>query len=679
MMNGRPRLSLLPPLLAMILLVITAGEMAAQRLEVSPRALLFPCTVAGERQRMTITLRNTGSSPLSIRGFKVPNGVPFIVPGETNFVLGPNQRRIDTITFAPSTPDLQWDVFLVIAAGQETDSVRLRARSSPPPRIRANPDRLNFESAPGDDTTEQCLMLENPSCRPITITDLDISGGNRDYRIVPPMQLPATLDGGERRRICVELLPGPPGPVNERLTIETNTSGPVTVQLQGMRSGPGLVVTPGRGLDFRAVPVNTISHELRVGIVNLGIGPVNIPNNWELLGPDSTDFTVTPPSLPAQLSPRGADTIWFSVRFSPVDTGQKLARLRIGIARLPLALLRGVGVETGTVAAIPEVDMGPVLVGKSRTATDTLAITNDNAPPTELDRIQMTGPHAGQFTLTGPAFGPLPPGASLRYDVTFTPDGTGERTATALFHLRHGAIIPVRLRGTGTAREQHRFWIDTVTANVGERLELRLLASPDIAPSEQITRYTVTLRYAPTALYLHSSTGADGVDDQVDFQDQNGLVTVTHEGTTALSGPVLARFAMEGLASGRLENPVELVSVSLNDEASGTQSHNGLVWLLGCDIRRGVGFGRPVVARGAWPSPAIDELTIRYLAPSESEPVVGFIDLTGHRIPGPKLPQGTGEEQETTIRLDGLRPGFYLLELRSGTGRSALPVVIGGQ
>lgn len=677
-MNGHTRLSLLLPSLAALLLVMMAGEAAAQRLEVSPRTLVFPCTVAGERQKMTIEIRNTGSSPLMIRGFRVPNGAPFIVPNQTNFSIGPNRSRIDTITFAPTTADLEWDVFLDIVAGPETDKVRLQARSSPPPRIQANPDRLNFESAPGGDTTEQCLILKNPSCRPLTITSLDIPGN--DYRIVPPLQLPVTLDGGEWRRVCIERLPGPPGPVNGRLTIRSNTGGPVDVQLQGMRSGPGLVVTPSRGINFHEVPVNTISYEERVGIVNLGPVPVNIPDDWELRGPDSTEFSVTPPPLPAQLRPRGDDTLWFSIRFSPTGTGEKLAGLRIGNnARLPLALLRGVGSTTGALARVYEIDMGPVVAPGSRTAPDTLVITNNGAPPTGLDRIEMTGPHASQFTLTGPASGPLPPGTSLVYDVTFTPDGTGERTATALFHMGRGAIIPVRLRGTGTARAQHRFWIDTVTATVGDRLELRILAAPDIVASEAITKYTVTLRYAPTALYLHSSTGADGTADRIDYQDQDGTVTLTHEGTTALSGPVLARLAFEGLASGRPENPVELVSISLNDEASSTQSRNGLVRLLGCDIPRGVGFGRPVVARGAWPSPATTELTIRYLAPSESQPTVGFIDLTGNRTTGPLLPQGTGEEQEATIRLDGLRPGFYLLELRSGTGRSALPVIVGGQ
>lgn len=675
-MNRRLRLQLVICLLIVFLPAIAPPDADAQRLEISQHLFVFPCTVASERTLMTITLHNAGAVPLPVRGYTVPAATPFIPPTAGNFVLRPDESRTDTIYFAPTIARAAWEVYMVIVAGRETDSVRLVARSSPPPQVIARPERLAFEAAPDMDTVQQCLILENPSCAPLVINSLSLS--TAAFRFAAPPQLPDTLAPGGRRVLCIDFLPGPPGPVNGRLVVQSQAMQFQTVPLQGNRVGPGLVLRPARGLDFGDVPPGTISPPQRIGVVNLGGGIGQLPDDWELIGPDSTEFEVIPPLLPATIAPRGGDTLWFTVTFKPASAGQKLAQLRIGPppARLPLALIQGAGATGGTGAAPYEIDMGPVVAGESRTAADTLVITNTSDAVMNLTAIAMTGPDASQFRLDGPASGALAPGESFRYSITFSPDGTGPRSAAALFHLRSGAIIPVNLLGTGTARTPHRIWIDTATAEVGVRFELGLHVAPALDPAEGITSYAVTLQYDPAALYLHRSTSTDGSDDIIDRGDGTGIVTITHQGAIPPAGGVMARLEFEGLASGRPENPVKLVSVTFNGDASDTRPGNGLVRLVGCDISRGVAFGRPVTARSVHPFPATGDVAIRYIAPSGSLPMLRIVDLTGNAIEGPPLPAGTGEEQETTVRLDGLRPGYYLLELRSGTGRSSLPILI---
>jgi hypothetical protein len=152
---------------------------------------------------------------------------------------------------------------------------------------------------------------------------------------------------------------------------------------------------------------------------------------------------------------------------------------------------------------------------------------------------------------------------------------------------------------------------------------------------------------------------------------------IRHTGTSIISGPILATLSFEGLVTGRQDNIVELIEVALDgDTSKGSVWRNGQVTLRGCDIGFGVGFGRPVMARAMWPAPASDKVTIRYIAPVDSRPGLRIIDLTGREQSGASLPAGTGSEQEATLDLHDLDPGFYILELRSGSGRSSLPIVI---
>lgn len=667
------------PILVPLLLAVAVTGTYAQRLTVSPRTLVFPCTIRGEVSVRTITLTNNGTSSLRVQRLALSPGSPFIAPN-AEFSIPPGKEQQVAIGFAPNVGPREWSDQLRIITPSDQQTVTLIGESSPPPGIGADNTTLDFRDVPELDIAEQCVVLQNPSCTPVEIVEFRLIDPDiRDFNLVNPPPLPYTLRKGEPLRLCVEMLPGAPGRVNGRLDVrvqlvdDPSNAATLQLQLQGMRRQPELRIMP-RGINFGPVPVNVISGELEIELTNPGPNPITIPDDWQLAGNDPGEFIIYPPDLPAQLQPRGGNTIRFKVRFAPSSEGPKQAQLRIGPS---VADMWGNGTRIGLAGSPLNLDVGEHLVGSSVTLEDTILLRNNGTAPVEITGWDISAA-AGRniFSALGRQSARLEPGEEIRYGITFTPPGVERYTGTLTFLLADGSLLPIRLSGAGVAQERYRFWVDSALADVNTRFDLHLRTSPDLRLAEGVTSYSITLRFAPTALYLHRSTAPDGSENTISYIGEDTVV-IRHTGAAPLSGPILATFSFEGLVTGRPSNPVELIEVALaGDTSKGSIRADGLVELRGCDIGYGVGFGRPVVARGAWPAPASDKVTIRYIAPADARPALRVIDLSGREQSRDELPAGTGTEQEATVDLSDLEPGFYILELRSGSGRSSVPVVI---
>ncbi len=667
------------PILVPLLMAVAVTGTYAQRLAVSPRTLIFPCTIRGELSVRTITLTNNGTSLLRVQRFLLPPGSPFIAPN-TEFSIPPGQERQVAIGFAPNAEPRVWQDQLRIVTPSDQQTVALIGESSPPPGIGADTNLLDFHDVPELDSAEQCVVLQNPSCTPVEIAEFRLIDPDlADFDLVNPPALPYTLRMGEPLRLCVRMLPGAPGRVNGRLDVQVqlvgdpSSSATLQLRLQGARRQPELRIIP-RGINFGSVPVNLISGELEIELSNPGPNPITIRDDWQLAGSNPGEFIIYPPDLPAQLQPRGGNTIRFKVRFAPSSEGPKQAQLRIGPS---VADMWGNGTRIGLAANPLNLDVGEHLAGRTATLEDTILLRNNGTAPVEITAWDMSSAVGGTiFSALGPQSARLGPGEEIRYGITFTPPEVGRYSGTLTFRLADGSLLPIRLSGAGVAQERYRFWVDSALADVNQTFDLHLRTSPDLRTAEGVTSYSITLRFAPTALYLHRSTAPDGTENSITYIGEDTAV-IRYTGTTPVSGPVLATFSFEGLVTGRPSNPVELIEVALaGDTSRGSIRADGLVELRGCDIGYGVGFGRPVMAQGAWPAPASDKVTLRYIAPADARPAVRVIDVTGREQSRGELPAGTGSEQEATVDLRDLEPGFYILELSSGSGRSSVPVVI---
>jgi hypothetical protein len=176
-------------------------------------------------------------------------------------------------------------------------------------------------------------------------------------------------------------------------------------------------------------------------------------------GAQATDFRITEESTCAEgrtVAAGSACTI--GVRFRPraraPRSAQLVVRLEGGEAPLRVAL-HGTGV--GAAAVVVEttrLDLGRVLVGKSRTRT--VGLTNAGNAPLAITDLSIEGDGAASFRIarkptTCSLQRAVPAGGSCTIAVAFSPAATGPAAATlSIAHDAPGSPSVVDLRGTGT-------------------------------------------------------------------------------------------------------------------------------------------------------------------------------------------------------------------------------------
>jgi uncharacterized repeat protein (TIGR01451 family) len=94
------------------------------------------------------------------------------------------------------------------------------------------------------------------------------------------------------------------------------------------------------------------------------------------------------------------------------------------------------------------VSFGSVAVGSSSGPTG-ITLTNNGPGNLNVSSVSLSGPNAGDFSVTNTCSGPVPASGTCSAFVTFTPTGTGTRTATLTFTDNAGTQT-VSLAGNGT-------------------------------------------------------------------------------------------------------------------------------------------------------------------------------------------------------------------------------------
>jgi hypothetical protein len=256
--------------------------------------------------------------------------------------------------------------------------------------------------------------------------------------------LPRTLAANDTLDIPVTFAPTAPGTASSTLTLTTSL-GPVTLDLHGTGTQPGLQASPSP-LVFGAVATSQ-TKTYALNITNTGTTSETV-NSTSLAG---APFTVT--GAPAAGTVIGAQqSLAMSVTYAPTVAGTNSDSLAItsthGTLTVPLS---GTG-ETGQahLAFRPSTtDFGRVVVGTSRT----LSFDIMNAGNIPLTITKAKAP-AGVFTSSSP----LSEGITLGPDdvvhqlVTFTPTAVGPASASYLMTADDGqGEQTVILTATGIA------------------------------------------------------------------------------------------------------------------------------------------------------------------------------------------------------------------------------------
>ena len=416
-------------------------------LSVSPAGMNFGSLIVGETQKQPGTLTNTGNSDVTISQANVA-GSGFSVSGLTlPLTLAAGQSKNFSVVFDPQSPGaVNGSVAFVSDASDSPLNMPVSGTGLAPGSLSAKPSSLNFGDVVEGKSQGLPETLTNTSSSPVTITQAAASGSGFS---INGLNLPVTLNGGESTGFSVVFSPESVGSATGSVSITSDASNPtLTIPLAGSGIAPGTLSANPSSLSFGSVQVGH-SLQLPETLTNTGGADVTITQDTV----SGSGFSVTGLTLPLTLSSGGSVT--FHVTFAPQATGSVNGNLSITsdasnpTLNIPLS---GTGTPSGTLSVMPSsLDFGDVQVGSNSTLPASLKATGASVT------VSSGVSSSGEFTLSGITFPvTIQAGNSKGFNVTFTPQGTGQANATLTFASDASNSPTVQsLTGNGTTSTQH--------------------------------------------------------------------------------------------------------------------------------------------------------------------------------------------------------------------------------
>ncbi len=229
-----------------------------------------------------------------------------------------------------------------------------------------------------------------------------------------------------------------------------------TVALSGMGIGPLAGVSPVGGINFNTQNVFTNDGPTAVTLSNLGNAPLAIAN-FAITGANSGDFNISSTTCLSSLAASASCN--FYVSFTPTAPFGRAASLvvtdnsgNISNSQQSVALS---GVGLGPLAAVSPapptaLDFSTEIVGVTGSVQAASLLNSGNAA-LSVDSVAITGANAGDFSiLLDDCAAGVPASSECTAYLTFTPQGSGTRTATLTFgDNANPGQQSVTLTGTG--------------------------------------------------------------------------------------------------------------------------------------------------------------------------------------------------------------------------------------
>jgi hypothetical protein len=421
-------------------------------------SVAFGAIQPGVAAQETVRLRNDGDRAGELVGAVVTDVQPageFTVTPESA-ALAPGQAVDLTVTFASGV------------AGPAGGRLRLYTRGASGPRrvlevglsadqLVAVPqltaETLTFPDVALRRTGDwQSVQLANRGTGPLRILDVRPSadfecGGSR----------PPVLEAGEACTLAVRFRPRSAGLVEGDVQVVDEAAGsPHAVHCSGTGLAVPLLVAQPQGVSFGGQPVGTTGETRAVRFTNDGTAVMTV-TSVDVIGTDPADFSVTPGSVPASAPPEGQVVV--DVGFRPTAPGARSALLRVtsdAYESPHLFPLDGFGTPVPSMTVDPTVlTFAPGPVG-GRSGISRVTLVNNGPAPIVIAAVEIGGPHAADFAVTGGDCVPqatVAVGASCGADLVATPSAVGRRSAQLRIDAVSGDAAFAGLTATGVAAD----------------------------------------------------------------------------------------------------------------------------------------------------------------------------------------------------------------------------------
>jgi adhesin/invasin len=329
------------------------------------------------------------------------------------------------------------------------------------PTIGINPGSVSFgNELLGTTSAATPVTISNTGAGNLVITGLGITGSNTADFAFTAGTLPITVAPNGSTTVNVTFSPTQIQSRSAALTITDNAStSPQSVALTGTGTAPFIGINP-TSVSFGNQLANVTSAVVPVTISNSNLANANLViSNLQISGTNAVEFAFTAGTLPITLAPNSSTIV--NVTFTPAAAGMRSANLvitdndKINFGGSPHSVgLSGNGIAP-SISIPASVSFSSQLVNTTSAATNVTVADNGTANVV-IYGVSVTGANASEFAYSGVQQLTITPGNSTPLAITFTPLGSGARSATLniLDNLNGGTqqnphTDTVALSGTG--------------------------------------------------------------------------------------------------------------------------------------------------------------------------------------------------------------------------------------
>ncbi len=441
----------------------------------------------GQGEDTTVSLADTGTSPLQILGVDAPTDAEFGVSLSPGTSIGQGQTPLAIpVTFKPFSVGDKTAVVVVHTDSQSVANVTLNMKGQGVAlKLGVDPQTLDFGTVVVHTSLTLPVTLTNNSVIDLQITPGQMQGNNTTlFSLMETSTF--TLKAGQAQAIHLTFSPQiatAQGVDDTAFFILTPSIGtPVTVTLKGQSSQSGLTFSPNP-LDFNFVQPGA-ERALPLHIKNIGNQQINI-SSISITNSDGAFAIATGAPQTAQLA--GGQQIDVEVNFQPPNGQHYLGQLQVisndnpGQVNIPLqgygggaaitcnpsSLAFGI-VATGFTSVLPVICTNTgsdVLLGGAPDPNAELVID-----PAHLTIQGQGGVFTAAIDPKAPQ-GPLTAGKSTQIDVSYTPTGTESDSAnlTVTSNVTTPPAPPVlSLTGQGILESKCFYSLTPGTLNFGQ-------------------------------------------------------------------------------------------------------------------------------------------------------------------------------------------------------------------
>ncbi len=439
-------------LLTTYMLVLTGTGVSAQ-LD-APTSLAFGDVSTARSATRSVAVSNSGSAEMEIEDVSIsgPDAGDFTVVNAGDIgEVDEDETLMIEIAFAPSSPSQKTAQLNIETDEDGLDTSVGLSGNGVAPDLSLSTTTVDFGSISLGSDQRRTLTVTNPTSVDVEVSSVTLEGGDPSEFSVQSGGGTTLLGPGAERTIEVKFQPSADGSFAAELVIEVEQgTAERVVDLVGTAASEVLSASPSP-LNFSGTPMGG-GQQKTLTLTNNLTSPVTI-DAITFSGPDASNFSDFGPFLASiDGSASGPVTIGHFPDTDDTDTATLKISYNDGTTNRTLQVpLSGTGSFADFDASPTGVDFGEVRVQSS--ATDvSITITNNSSSDTDLTDLRIAGTHPGDFAITANDVTNsilISNGGTYTFDVGFTPQAAGSRSAEVVVETTNGISTSVPLSGTG--------------------------------------------------------------------------------------------------------------------------------------------------------------------------------------------------------------------------------------